>query len=314
MQWLLTAARSLTSSSVLQQLVHKQATVLCSMAPHLPTARWLHTSAPAGPLSAALQQLSLTRLRGTPCAASPRHDNVKTLSTTAAGTMDQHAPSTPYHTHHSPCTKQVTANQPCPTSQWLLQKQAQGQARGKQRQQRCVCVFFCHSFAIVLCCTCLSPPLGIASDLIGLTDAGVVSSDDEEAPELVRQCSGFMPSILIMYCHICGGFCLVVEFFACAAPFQTCTPAVHCHSLLQAEIMNAVIKVYCVHTEPNYSLPWQRKRQYSSTSSGFIVSGNAGQRWILTNAHSVEYHSQVHGVLWCFGGGHAVVLYVSNAN
>lgn len=62
--------------------------------------------------------------------------------------------------------------------------------------------------------------------------------------------------------------------------------------------MNAVIKVYCVHTEPNYSLPWQRKRQYSSTSSGFIVSGSAGQRWILTNAHSVEYHSQV--CPWCF--------------
>lgn len=53
--------------------------------------------------------------------------------------------------------------------------------------------------------------------------------------------------------------------------------------------MEAVVKVFCVHTEPNFSLPWQRKRQYSSSSSGFIVSG----RRVLTNAHSVEHHTQV---------------------
>ncbi|KAK9908877.1 hypothetical protein WJX75_004161 [Coccomyxa subellipsoidea] len=60
-----------------------------------------------------------------------------------------------------------------------------------------------------------------------------------------------------------------------------------------AHFMDAVVKVYCVHTEPNFSLPWQRKRQYASTSSGFMVQGAKGQRWLLTNAHSVEYHSQV---------------------
>ncbi|KAE9603210.1 hypothetical protein Lal_00018790 [Lupinus albus] len=53
--------------------------------------------------------------------------------------------------------------------------------------------------------------------------------------------------------------------------------------------MDAVVKVFCVHTEPNFSLPWQRKRQYSSSSSGFIV----GRRRVLTNAHSVEHHTQV---------------------
>ena len=58
--------------------------------------------------------------------------------------------------------------------------------------------------------------------------------------------------------------------------------------------MDAVVKVYCVHTEPNYSLPWQRKRQYASTSTGFMVAAREGDdRWLLTNAHSVEYHSQV---------------------
>lgn len=53
--------------------------------------------------------------------------------------------------------------------------------------------------------------------------------------------------------------------------------------------MDAVVKVFCVHTEPNFSLPWQRKRQYSSSSSGFIIKG----RRVLTNAHSVEHHTQV---------------------
>jgi hypothetical protein len=53
--------------------------------------------------------------------------------------------------------------------------------------------------------------------------------------------------------------------------------------------MDAVVKVFCVHTEPNFSLPWQRKRQYSSSSSGFIIEG----RRVLTNAHSVEHHTQV---------------------
>ena len=51
----------------------------------------------------------------------------------------------------------------------------------------------------------------------------------------------------------------------------------------------ACAQVFCVHSEPNFSLPWQRKRQYSSTSSGFIISGKR----ILTNAHSVDHHTQV---------------------
>ncbi|KAK9844109.1 hypothetical protein WJX81_004691 [Elliptochloris bilobata] len=54
-------------------------------------------------------------------------------------------------------------------------------------------------------------------------------------------------------------------------------------------LMESVVKVFCVHSEPNFSLPWQRKRQYSSTSSGFIISGKR----ILTNAHSVDHHTQV---------------------
>lgn len=55
------------------------------------------------------------------------------------------------------------------------------------------------------------------------------------------------------------------------------------------ETFDAVVKVYAVHTEPNYSLPWQRKRQMPSTSTGFVVEGKR----ILTNAHSVEHSTQV---------------------
>ncbi|KAF5836411.1 trypsin-like cysteine/serine peptidase domain-containing protein [Dunaliella salina] len=51
------------------------------------------------------------------------------------------------------------------------------------------------------------------------------------------------------------------------------------------EMAEAVVKVFCVHCQSNFSLPWQRRRQFSSTSSGFIVPGNR----ILTNAHCVEH-------------------------
>ncbi|RMZ56724.1 hypothetical protein APUTEX25_002813, partial [Auxenochlorella protothecoides] len=53
--------------------------------------------------------------------------------------------------------------------------------------------------------------------------------------------------------------------------------------------MEAVVKVFAVHSEPNFSLPWQRKRQFSSSGSGFVVAG----RRILTNAHCVDHHTQV---------------------
>ncbi|XP_021848466.1 protease Do-like 9 [Spinacia oleracea] len=54
-------------------------------------------------------------------------------------------------------------------------------------------------------------------------------------------------------------------------------------------LMDAVVKVFCVHSKPNYSLPWQRKKQRSSSSSGFVIAG----RRILTNAHSVAHYTQV---------------------
>ena len=64
-------------------------------------------------------------------------------------------------------------------------------------------------------------------------------------------------------------------------------------SFVQTLSMPGVVKVYCVHSRPDFSLPWQRNRQVSSHSTGFMIDGGGDKRWLLTNAHSVEYHSQV---------------------
>lgn len=54
-------------------------------------------------------------------------------------------------------------------------------------------------------------------------------------------------------------------------------------------VLDAVVKVFCTHCEPNYELPWAMTPQRHSTSSAFIIPG----RRILTNAHSVEHHTSV---------------------
>jgi hypothetical protein len=57
----------------------------------------------------------------------------------------------------------------------------------------------------------------------------------------------------------------------------------------QNTLLDGVVRIYCTHSEPNFSMPWQRLRQVSSTSSGFILPN----RQILTNAHAVEYGTVV---------------------
>jgi len=52
----------------------------------------------------------------------------------------------------------------------------------------------------------------------------------------------------------------------------------------ERSIRDAVFKLIVTHVEPNYSLPWQQRRQTSSTSSAFLIPGGR----ILTNAHCVE--------------------------
>ncbi|CAJ1969127.1 unnamed protein product [Sphenostylis stenocarpa] len=61
--------------------------------------------------------------------------------------------------------------------------------------------------------------------------------------------------------------------------------------LQDSTFLNAVVKVYCTHTAPDYSLPWQKQRQYTSRifCSAFMI----GDRKLLTNAHCVEHDTQV---------------------
>jgi len=54
-------------------------------------------------------------------------------------------------------------------------------------------------------------------------------------------------------------------------------------------LLKSVVKIFAVRTEPNLSMPWQMKRQYSSTASGFVISG----RRIVTNAHAVSFQTSV---------------------
>ena len=53
---------------------------------------------------------------------------------------------------------------------------------------------------------------------------------------------------------------------------------------LPTSCLDSCIRLEVTHVEPNYSLPWQYRHQTTSTSTGFIISGNR----ILTNAHCVD--------------------------
>ena len=51
-----------------------------------------------------------------------------------------------------------------------------------------------------------------------------------------------------------------------------------------AHVLDAVVKIFTTHCEPDFSLPWQMKPQDRSTASGFVLPGHR----ILTNAHAVD--------------------------
>ncbi|KAJ8898685.1 hypothetical protein K2173_004719 [Erythroxylum novogranatense] len=71
--------------------------------------------------------------------------------------------------------------------------------------------------------------------------------------------------------------------------FDSKESLVEAGNLQEAAFLNAVVKVYCTHTAPDYSLPWQKQRQYTSTGSAFMI----GDGKLLTNAHCVEHDTQV---------------------
>ena len=72
----------------------------------------------------------------------------------------------------------------------------------------------------------------------------------------------------------------------------TCTAPWYVLQVLKRH-MDAVVKVFATHSKPNFSLPWQRQQQSTSKSTGFAVRTEGGERWLLTNAHSISYNTQV---------------------
>lgn len=58
---------------------------------------------------------------------------------------------------------------------------------------------------------------------------------------------------------------------------------------VNSNLLRSVIKIFAVRTEPNLSMPWQMKRQYSTTASGFAIS----DKRIVTNAHAVAFQTSI---------------------
>lgn len=60
-------------------------------------------------------------------------------------------------------------------------------------------------------------------------------------------------------------------------------------SIKTEQVMQSVVKLFVQTSTPNYSMPWQMKRQQQGSGSGFVISN----RRILTNAHVVAYQKSV---------------------
>ncbi len=60
-----------------------------------------------------------------------------------------------------------------------------------------------------------------------------------------------------------------------------------------AATLDSVVKIYATHSEPDFLIPWQKRHQTTSTSSGFVIDVPGIGFRVMTNAHSVEYGSVV---------------------
>mmetsp|Transcript_1402 Transcript_1402/g.2862 ORF Transcript_1402/g.2862 Transcript_1402/m.2862 type:complete len:614 (+) Transcript_1402:72-1913(+) len=62
---------------------------------------------------------------------------------------------------------------------------------------------------------------------------------------------------------------------------------------LMTMTLDSVLKIYATHSEPDFLIPWQKRHQTTSTSSGFVIDVPGIGLRVMTNAHSVEYGSVV---------------------
>ncbi|XP_027036479.1 protease Do-like 10, mitochondrial isoform X2 [Pocillopora damicornis] len=61
------------------------------------------------------------------------------------------------------------------------------------------------------------------------------------------------------------------------------------HLKTSEKVLKSVVKLFVQISTPNYSMPWQMKRQQQVFGSGFVIS----RRRILTNGHVVAYQKSV---------------------
>ncbi len=87
--------------------------------------------------------------------------------------------------------------------------------------------------------------------------------------------------------HFIGVICGMLAFI-----LPPCAPGAEA----SPGIREAMVRIYTVHTSPNYDIPWSTLSPESSSASGCIIAGNL----ILTNAHAVADQTYIevrrHGV------------------
>ena len=93
-----------------------------------------------------------------------------------------------------------------------------------------------------------------------------------------------------------GAFAVVA--ITAASPAPSCNLMQACHAVTSLCLASPALprpparQVFATHTKPDFTLPWQRRQQYTSKSTGFAIKSKTGERWLLTNAHSVSYWTQ----------------------
>ncbi len=55
---------------------------------------------------------------------------------------------------------------------------------------------------------------------------------------------------------------------------------------LMTMTLDSVLKIYAIHSEPDFLIPWQKRHQTTSTSSGFVIDVPGIGLRVMTNAHS----------------------------
>ncbi len=70
-------------------------------------------------------------------------------------------------------------------------------------------------------------------------------------------------------------------------------PAPQASGQVSGGVGDSVVKISATYRAPDFEAPWRREAPEEFTGSGFVIEATGGERLILTNAHVVEYASQI---------------------